>query len=62
MQKVALLCWVQKDYIHRQAVGGEATELRSTQEPEVEFHHTGGSGVGRPHQHLGVTVGGHPVA
>jgi hypothetical protein len=62
MQKVALLCWVQKDYIRHQAVGGEVTELGWVQEPEVEFHHTGGSGVGLPRQHPRVTVGGHLVA
>jgi hypothetical protein len=42
--------------------GGEVTELGWVQEPEVEFHHTGGSGVGLPRQHPRVTVGGHLVA
>jgi hypothetical protein len=62
MQKVALLCWVEKDYIRHQAVGGEVTELGLVQKPEVEFHHTGGSGVRLPRQHPRVTVGRHLVA
>jgi hypothetical protein len=42
--------------------GGQMTELGWVQEPEVEFHHTRGSGVGLPCQHPRVMVGGHPVA